>query len=354
MQKNRFQIWVAVLLLALVTSGCATAPHGRTTGSRKRIYLKDLCDRYSLPWQWDHISQTVDMKIDGTNVRLLVGSGVLLLGKEQVKLNTPVSIDESSVMLPHDFKAKVMDRFPKVFAVKRPARAARAPRGLRKVREVIVDAGHGGKDPGAIGVAGMQEKAVVLDVAQRLKKLLEAAGVKGTMTRKDDTFISLQERTEIASRSKADLFVSIHANSNPSRGVHGVEAYCLKDLGTLEKNEAQRQMNHKFMFKNLAMKKGSLNLEDILEDMLYTHKQSVSPTLAVRLSNGVAREAKTQDRGEKQSRFFVLRNTLVPAVLVEIGFVTNPKEGRLLKTGEYRQKIAEGLASGILGYGDGK
>ena len=349
-------IWLVVLSLALFASGCATAPGGRVTDSRKRIYLKDLCDRYSLPWQWDHISQTVDLKIEGVSVRILAGSNILLLGKEQIKLNAPVTIDQSSVMLPHDFRAKVMDRFPNLFTATAPSRSrvTRVTRVFRKLREVVIDAGHGGKDPGAIGVAGMQEKTVVLDVAQRLEKLLEAAGVKVTMTRKDDTFISLQERTEIASRSRADLFVSIHANSSPARGVHGVEAYCLKDLGTLEKNEAQRQANHKLMFKNLAMKKGSLSLEDIIEDMLYTHKQSVSPVLAENLVDGVAQTAKAQDRGEKQSRFFVLRNTLIPAVLVEIGFVTNPKEGRLLKTDDYRQRIAEGLAKGILGYGDGR
>ena len=372
MLRNHFSIWLFILSLALAisASGCATVPGGRATDSsprpkaprgegafgRKRIYLKDLCDRYSVPWQWDHISQTVDLKIDGTAVRLLVGSSILLLGKEQVKLNAPVSIDQSSVMLPHDFRAKVMDRFPNLFTATAPSRSrvTRVTRVFRKLREVVIDAGHGGKDPGAIGVAGMQEKTVVLDVAQRLEKLLEAAGVKVTMTRKDDTFFSLPERTAIASRSRADLFISIHANSSPVRSVHGVEVYCLKDLGTLEKNEAQRQANHKLMFKNLSMKKGSLSLEDIVEDMLYTHKQSVSPALATKLADRVAQTAKANDRGDKQSRFFVLRNTLIPAVLVEIGFVTNPKEGRLLKTGDYRQRIAEGLANGILGYGDGR
>ncbi len=348
---NRFQFWLFVLSFALFTSGCATAPsHRRITDSRDRIYLKDLCDRYSIAWQWDHISQTVDLKLDGTGIRLLVGSGLLLVGKEQVKLNSPVFIDQSSVMLPSDFKAKVMDRFAQRFSEKAP----RPPRAFKKLREVVIDAGHGGKDPGAIGITGFQEKTVNLDVARRLKKILEAEGIKVIMTRTDDTFISLQERTAIASRSKADLFISIHANSSPARGVHGVEAYCLRDLGTLEKNEAQRQENHKLMFKNLSMKKGSLNLEDIVEDMLYTHKQSVSPALAADLADRVARTARAQDRGDKQSRFFVLRNTLIPAVLVEIGFVTNPKEGRLLKTDDYRQRIAEGLANGILGYGDGR
>ncbi len=350
---NRFQFWFFVLSFALFTSGCATVPGGRMTDSRKRIYLEDLCERHSVPWQWDHISQTVDLKMEGTSVRLLVGSNILLLGKEQVRLNAPVLIDQSSVMLPRDFKIKVMDRFPKIFGAKAPARVAKAPRVFRKLREVVIDAGHGGKDPGAIGVTGMKEKTVVLDIARRLQKLLEAAGVKVTMTRKDDTFISLPERTAIASRSRADLFISIHANASPVRSVHGVEVYCLKDLGTLEKNEAQRQANHKLMFKGLAMKKGSLNLDDIVADMLYTHKQSFSPSLAENLAGGVARTARAQNRGDKQSRFFVLRNTLVPAVLAEVGFVTNPKEGRLLKTDDYRQKIAEGLAGGILGY-DGR
>ena len=356
MFQSRFSIWPVILSLALAISagGCATVPGGRITDSRKRIHLKDLCERYSVPWQWDHISQTVDLKMEGVSVRLLVGSNILVLDKEQVKLNTPVAIDQSSVILPYDFKIKVMDRFPKLFSVKAPARVTKAMRISRKPRAVVIDAGHGGKDPGAIGVMGMKEKTVVLDIAQRLKKLLEAAGVKVMMTRKDDTFISLQERTEIASRSRADLFISIHANASPVRSVHGVEAYCLKDLGTLEKNEAQRRMNHRLMFQNLSMKKGSLSLEDIVEDMLYTHKQSVSPALATKLADRVAQTAKANDRGDKQSRFFVLRNTLIPAVLVEIGFVTNPKEGRLLKTGDYRQRIAEGLANGILGYGDGR
>lgn len=346
--RSVFRIWLVILSLALVASGCATVP--RRGDFRNRIYLKDLCDRYAIAWQWDHISQAVDLKLDGTGIRLLVGSNLLLLGKEPVKLNSPVFIDQSSVILPYDFKAKVMDRFAQRFSEKAP----RPPRVFKKLREVVIDAGHGGKDPGALGVLGLKEKTVVLDVALRLKKLLEAAGVKVTMTRQDDTFISLEERTAIASRSSADLFISIHANASPARGVHGVEVYCLRDLGTLEKNEARRQANHALMFKNLSMKKGSLSLEDIVADMLYTHKQSVSPALAADLASRVAQSARTQDRGDKQSRFFVLRNTLIPAVLAEIGFVTNPKEGRLLKTDDYRQKIAEGLAKGLLGYGDGR
>ncbi|MBI5150715.1 MAG: N-acetylmuramoyl-L-alanine amidase [Candidatus Omnitrophica bacterium] len=358
--RSVFKSWLIIvsLVLAISAAGCATVPQrgtgGRVADLKKRIYIKDYCDRYAIPWQWDHMLQAVDLKIDATAVRLLVGSDLVLLGKEQVRLNTPAAIDQSSVLVSYDFQTKVMDRFQKRLTEKMP-RVSPKPRAKGLVLgEVVIDAGHGGKDPGAIGVTGLQEKTVNLDVARRLKKILEAAGVRVVMTRADDTFISLPERTAIASRSKADLFISVHANSAPSRGVRGVEAYSLRDLGTLEKKEEQRQANQRLLFRNLAMKKDAHGVEDIVSDLLYTHKQSVSPSLAAALAGRTSQLVKTQDLGCKQSRFFVLRNTLVPAVLVETGFLSNVREERLLKSPEYRQKIAEGLAKGILGYGDGK
>ena len=221
---------------------------------------------------------------------------------------------------------------------------------LVKVHEIILDAGHGGKDPGALAPVGLREKDVVLDIAQRLAEILKDRGVKVIMTRANDVFISLQSRTEIASQSKADLFLSIHANSSPTHSVAGVEVFSLKDLGYVEKNEVQRKTNSELMFQTLAMKQGSRDLENILEDLLYSHKQAQSLSLAKTLSETVSQEANTENRGSKTSHFYVLRNTLIPAVLVEIGFLTHPREGKLLQTSAYRQKIAEGLARGILLY----
>lgn len=332
-----------ILSLALFVTGCATAPARRPGAPAGQIYLKDFCDRRAIPWKWDSLSQTVILRTADSEARVLIGSNIFLLGTTPVSLSAPVALRRSSVIVPSDFPQKLI-------GVQR-REAAREPSGAAWIREIVLDAGHGGKDPGALGLNGTREKNIVLDITQRLKKILEKRGIKVVMTRASDEFISLQERTEIASRSKADLFVSVHANSSPVRSVCGIEVFVLKDLDSLEKNEAQRRANHELMFKNLAMKQNPSRVEEIVADMLYTYKQGISGSLASSVAAKTAKHAKTPNRGFKRARFFVLRNTLIPAVLAEVGFLSNPKEEKLLNTGSYRQKLAEGLAKGILEYG---
>jgi len=214
----------------------------------------------------------------------------------------------------------------------------------------LIDAGHGGKDPGAIGKTGLYEKKVVLDISKRLKKILEGKGIKVIMSRGADKFISLGKRTEIASSSHADVFISIHANAHPQRSIHGVEVYSLKKLGYLEKNEDQRKLNYKKMYGSLKMKQDDRDLQDIIVDIYDMNKQTESEKLGRILSLRLASILKTKNLGLKKSRFYVLRNTLIPAVLVEVGFLSNPREERFLKTKAYRQKVAVGIANGILEY----
>jgi len=174
------------------------------------------------------------------------------------------------------------------------------------------------------GRGGVQEKKIVLDISKRLKNILKRRGFKVKMTRNDDRFVSLQKRTEIASRSHADLFVSIHANSSPSRSVQGFEVFTSKHLGLKEKTEAQRITNQRLMFNNLSMKNGSKDVENIISDMLYTHKQGEAKALAKQLVKKTTKIIKTKNRGEKQSRFYVLRNTLIPASIMISRICTVP------------------------------
>ncbi len=342
----RGMIYHALIVSVLFLSGCRTIspPSQVYPVVPQKIYLNDLCDRQKLLCQWDSITQIVHVNKGDVGAKILIGSDIAFVGNERVLLSAPVKIIDSAVVVPLDFKSKIVNRLDR----KKPK--GTADYSFPKFKSIVIDAGHGGKDPGAMSKNGTKEKSIVLDIAKRLKKILMRRGLKVVMTRKTDKFISLQRRTEIASRSKADLFISVHANSNPVRGVHGLEVYSLRDLLPLEQKEAQRQANQHILFKALAMKKNAPELEAIVSDILYSFKQAQSKILAAHVAQKTSRHIRSKNIGAKQSRFYVLRNTLIPAILVEVGFLTNPKEEKLLRNSVHRQKIAEGLAKSILEY----
>lgn len=341
-------IYIFFLSAGFFMAGCTTVSHDKNISSMSDISLKNLCDASHINWNWDSVAQVITLHMNGRQAKGLVGSDVVLLNQEKIVLSRPIRLERSTILVPPDFKEKVIDRYRGTDKTFRPAPTF----GYKKVREILLDAGHGGKDPGALSRRGVKEKNIVLDIATRVKSTLEQHGCKVRMTRQSDVFLTLQERTQLASHGKTDLFVSIHANSNPSRAVQGLEVYYAPDLSEEDKKEDPRQENMKLMVKNLDMKKMDSTLEKILADMLYTQKQNRSSALAKQLSMGVSSYTKVKNRGIREARFFVLRNTLIPAVLIETGYLTNSKEERLLITKAYRQKLAHGIARSILNYVD--
>jgi N-acetylmuramoyl-L-alanine amidase len=339
--KKNFLAIVAVFILA----GCATTATKPELAANELI-LKDLCEASNILLQWDSVARIVTLSFQDRTAKFLVGSDVVLMGDEKIYLGAPTRIKHSVIIVSNDFKTKVIEKLRPEILVRQHT----TTHPFRRVREVIIDPGHGGKDPGALGRRGTREKDIVLDVARRVSRLLEREGVNVQMTRRRDEFISLQERTEIACRSHADLFVSIHANSSPVKAVSGMEIYSLRDLDFSEKNEAQRKANMELVYDQLQMKKGDRDLDSIVSDMLYAHKREESVTLASQISRDVPKLVKNKSRGTKEARFYVLRNTMVPSVLVEIGFLTNPQEEKLLRTPLYRQKLASALANSIVQY----
>ena len=343
---NKIPVLIVITILVFMIAGCATVSRQPVISAHKESYLKDICARNGVYWQWDHVSQVATLGYRGIKAEVLVGSDLVIVDKERVTLSAPVRVVRSAVVVPIDFQSKVISRLRQ--------RAIEQKRyGITQVRSIIIDAGHGGKDPGAIGRSGEYEKKVVLDISMRLKKILQDKGIKVRMTRERDEFISLQKRTEIASRSKADLFVSVHANSSPVRSIHGLEVYTSKYLGFKDRNAQQRKTNQRLMFNHLSMKRGASDVANIVSDMLYAHKQAEAKTLAKQLAKKTAKHIRTKNRGEKESRFFVVKNTLIPAILVEVGFLSNPKESKLLQTSTYRQRVARGIAESILDYANG-
>ncbi|MCK8827647.1 N-acetylmuramoyl-L-alanine amidase family protein [Natroniella acetigena] len=175
-------------------------------------------------------------------------------------------------------------------------------------RRVVIDPGHGGRDPGAIGVTGLKEKEVALDISTRVDDLLYQAGINTLMTRRDDSFVSLARRAEIANRFNADLFVSIHSNASYNSWANGLETYA------------------------------------------HWNASQDNWALAWYVQDEILQRTNFTDHGLKAANFAVLRRTNLPAILVEAGFLSNPNDEEMLREPQFRQQVAEGIVAGIKRY----
>ena len=221
-----------------------------------------------------------------------------------------------------------------------------------KIGKIVIDAGHGGHDTGTIGPNGLLEKDVVLDVAKRLGRLLEARlGAEVIYTRQDDTFIPLETRTAIANRERADLFISIHANSSRDSDARGVETYYLNFTSSPEALEVAAR-------ENAVSEKSIHELQDLVKKIALKDKIDESREFAgdvqESLYGGLALNgAGIRNRGIKKAPFIVLIGANMPSILAEISFVSNPTDERKLETSEHRQRIAESLYRGVSKYVSG-
>jgi N-acetylmuramoyl-L-alanine amidase len=216
------------------------------------------------------------------------------------------------------------------------------------VSRIVIDAGHGGHDPGAKG-KGITESELVLDVALRLEKLLQKTdGLEVILTRRTDEFIPLPERTAIANREGADLFLSIHANASPNAQARGVETYFLNFANNLTAAAVAAR-------ENATSGQAMGALPDLVRSIALNNKLDESRDFAAQVQRAMYDRLKPanktiRDLGVKQAPFVVLIGAAMPSVLAEISFVTNPQEARLLKSTLYRQKIAESLFDAIRKY----
>jgi N-acetylmuramoyl-L-alanine amidase len=218
-----------------------------------------------------------------------------------------------------------------------------------KVGRIVIDPGHGGHDTGTVGRNGLMEKDLVLDVALSLKKSLEERlGAEVLMTRSEDRFISLEERTAIANRRKADLFISIHANASTSRSTSGVETYYLN----FAKNAADRQIAAR---ENATTLMSIGELQDLVRKIAMADKSTESRELAGLMQRSLFTGSrgifpKSRNRGVRSAPFIVLIGAEMPAVLVEVAFISNPRDEKLLRKENSQQVLARALLTGIEGY----
>lgn len=319
---------IGMILCVALGIGCAVPPSGSAQvrklqavryAGRSYIALKDLAAMYGLPLvlpggkallirgQYTSLQFTTDARMATIN-------GCLVwLHAPIVKAGGRWSISDADAQ----------------FAVDPLVRPA-AYLGARGARTIVLDAGHGGKDPGTMSGGGIREKDLTLDIALRTKKHLEAAGQRIVMTRDTDRFWELADRPYLAARGGGDVFVSIHLNSAASRSVKGVETFV-----TAVEN-APPTAAATLIRKYPAVPNNQFN-----------HSNTI---LGYQIQREVVNITRAEDRGLKRARFVVLRNSAMPAALVECGFLSNPQETQKLSTPSYRETLALGLAQGILKY----
>jgi N-acetylmuramoyl-L-alanine amidase len=219
-----------------------------------------------------------------------------------------------------------------------------------KINRIVIDAGHGGHDTGTIGPHGLMEKDLCLDVALKLGKEIEAKlpGAEVIYTRKDDTFIPLEQRTTIANDAKADLFISVHANSSHDQAARGIETYYLNFATSEESMEVASREN--------ALAQESLHdLQDIIKKIARNEKVEESKELANDIQDSLTHRLQLvnqneRNRGVKKAPFVVLIGANMPSVLSEISFISNPSDEKLLRKTDQRQRVADGLYRGIASY----
>ncbi len=225
------------------------------------------------------------------------------------------------------------------------------------LRTIVLDAGHGGHDNGATGPGGLTEKDLVLDVTKRVARLVEdRLGIKVLLSRDGDHFVTLKDRTSFANRERADLFVSIHANAHTSASHEGVETYFLSSEATdIAARQTAAAENSVVQLEKPAPASSRSNgrqdiLRTILWDLLQSEFLTESSRLAEIVQDAMTRSLRIPNRGVKQAGFYVLGGAAMPAVLVEIGFVTNPREEKRLRDAKYRDEIARAIHSGLAEY----
>ena len=277
-------------------------------------------------------------------------------GKYRVVLDVAEKVDPKSFTLapvpPYGHRL-VVDLFST--APKKQAPVAHKPEGLRDV-VVAIDAGHGGEDPGAIGVGRVLEKDVVFSLARRLERdLNQMQGFRAVMVREGDYAVRLRKRASIARQHRADLFVSIHADAFNSPGVRGASVYTLSQRGA--SSSTARWLAENENRSDLIGGVGSVSLDDkddllasVLLDLSMDANLLASIAAGEAVLGSLSAVGRLHKRRVEQAGFVVLKSPDVPSILVETGYLSNPEEARLLATASYQQRLASAIADGIQGY----
>jgi N-acetylmuramoyl-L-alanine amidase len=351
-----------VLGLAIFLGGCASGtPYLKLDQALQKdvkvfnggqyIPLVKLCDVYGLDWKWDPYTKSAVIERKG-KIALVAGSDSILINGALVKLDRPVIQTDGAMYVPISFMKQALSRIVEYPLSKRPAEMPiSGGSGRFTIRSVVIDPGHGGKDPGAIGGRlHIKERDLTLAVSKRLKNKLEENGMKVIITRDTDTFIPLPKRADIANRSGADLFISVHINASRSRAMNGFECYYLSEATDDNARALEALENASIKLGEGAALEHSSGVDKALWDMTLTENRRESAALASYVCSAVESSSAARNRGIRTARFSVLKGTRMPAVLLEMGYISNRDEERRMTDDRYWDRMIDAVAQGILAY----
>lgn len=316
----------------VVLTLCTGSVHGEEDPSfntvrvegRTYVNLSDFSRFYEFGQNWTRRGDDIKLKNKYRSFQFHVGNRECFVNGVRMWLNdTPIDSRNSTLLSEVDVR-KTLHPVLKAWTIPR-----------RKVRTIMIDPGHGGEDRGTSGYRGSLEKRLTLDLAARIEKLLREAGFRTLMTRRSDTYVSLEDRSELANSSEVDMFLSIHFNSaKPSREPKGIETYCLTPVGLSSTGSIRRRLG---MGQSGEETGNQYDANNLL--LAYLIHQKI-----VRNITGI------EDRGVKRARFFVIKATECPSVLVESGFLSNPHEEKRILSSAFRDQIASAIAEGVKRY----
>jgi N-acetylmuramoyl-L-alanine amidase len=270
----------------------------------------------------------------------------------QYKLDTVRLVIENSSKVKVNFKTDKTDLIIAIRTNKKVKSSTVSSQNVSRYKTIVIDAGHGGRDPGAVGYKRYREKIVVYKIAKELIKILSSRGYKVYLTRDRDKYVKLSQRTKFANKKHADIFISIHANAVPkkiAKKVHGIECYFLSPSRSARaKRIAEKENSADMSDMNFYGKNSYLNL-------LNHHNILASNKLAIDLQQGMLgalnkKYKNVKDGGVREGPFWVLVGAQMPAVLVEIGFISHPMEAKRMVDRVYQKNLAQGISDGILRY----
>lgn len=324
----RFSLGLAIALAGLGL--CSSRAHANPPSfpsvrlfGVEYVDARDFAERFGLAPGWLERGKRLRLKSERTTIEFTVHRDELWLNGTRLVLSEPVVAQNGSLLLSKGDVERVLAPIlsPPTASMPRP------------VKTIVVDAGHGGEDPGKQNHGlKLDEKNFTLDVAKRLERLLARDGFRVVMTRKNDRTVELDERAEIAQKADADVFVSIHFNAFTDTAVSGAETFVMTPRGQLS---SPARENDTSMVKS---------------DFPGNRHDPWNAVLGYQIHRHLASQLKSPDRGLKHFRYHVLRMVDCPAVLVEAAFISNPAEAKQIASAEYRQQLAETIASGLKAY----